>query len=216
MTLSKLRTTSLLIAAATLCSNALSSLLFHQLPDDPYHIASNFSSYLYFANLVSILGLIGAFNQHAISISIFSNYLILDTILCAIPRILVLSMLSNIGAGFCEPDASDFVQNGRTPLSVQEIAMGGGIWLEKGQCSHLVFLTQAAMSAGVVAATLLQFIGALQVREYGRRLAAKELREGGIPRDDGNDAQEKEYSYCSDYEGGERGSIGDETSNVRI
>lgn len=55
------RTISLLIAAATLSSNALSSLLFHQLPDDPYHISANFSSYLYFANLVSVLGLLGAF-----------------------------------------------------------------------------------------------------------------------------------------------------------
>jgi Co/Zn/Cd efflux system component len=54
------RTITLVVAVATLTSNVLSSLLFHQLPDDPYHLASNFSWYLHFANVLSVFGFIGA------------------------------------------------------------------------------------------------------------------------------------------------------------
>lgn len=106
-------------------------------------------------------------------------------------------MLSKIGVGFCEPDASVTVQqDGVEPLS--EISMGGGIWLERKQCSRVVFFAQAALCAGVVAATLLQFVGALQVREYGNRLAAMEVRESDVVivrEGEDTDVEEKEYGY---------------------
>jgi hypothetical protein len=54
------RTITLMVAIATLASNILSSVLFHQLPDDPYHLASNFGWYLHFANVLSVFGFIGA------------------------------------------------------------------------------------------------------------------------------------------------------------
>jgi len=58
-----------------------------------------------------------------------------------------------------------------------------------------MLLAQVALCAGVVAATLLQFIGALQVREYGRRLAALESRESGLVEIEDGDIVEKEDSY---------------------
>jgi len=54
------RTITLFVALATLSSNILSSILFHNLPDDPFHLARNFGGYLHFANLLSIFGLVGA------------------------------------------------------------------------------------------------------------------------------------------------------------
>jgi hypothetical protein len=59
------RTITLVVAIATLTSNALSSLLFAQLPDDTYHLASNFSWYLHFANVLSVFGFIGALRVRA-------------------------------------------------------------------------------------------------------------------------------------------------------
>lgn len=41
-------------------------------------------------------------------------------------------------------------------------------------------LAQLALAAGVVAATLLQFVGALWVREYGRMLWEVEEEERGM------------------------------------
>ena len=54
------RAITLVVAIATLTSNVLSSILFAQLPDDTYHLASNFSWYLHFANVLSVFGFIGA------------------------------------------------------------------------------------------------------------------------------------------------------------
>lgn len=58
--LSRARAITLLVALATLTSNTLSSLLFAQLPDDPYHLARTFGWYLHFANVGSVFGFIGA------------------------------------------------------------------------------------------------------------------------------------------------------------
>ncbi len=56
------------------------------------------------------------------------------------------------------------------------------MWSEDG-CHRIVKLAQWTLTAGVVAATLLQFVGALCVREYGHALArrddAKALLEDG-------------------------------------
>jgi hypothetical protein len=54
------RTITVIVSLATLVSNTLSSLLFQQLPDDPYYLAGSFGWYLHFANLLSIFGLVGA------------------------------------------------------------------------------------------------------------------------------------------------------------
>jgi hypothetical protein len=48
------------VALSTLSSNVLSSVLFSQLPDDPYHLAGNFGWYLHFANILSLFGFIGS------------------------------------------------------------------------------------------------------------------------------------------------------------
>lgn len=62
------RTVTLVVALATLMSNILSSVLFHQLPDDPYHLARNFGWYLHFANVLSVFGFIGALRVCLLSI----------------------------------------------------------------------------------------------------------------------------------------------------
>ncbi|KAK0105250.1 hypothetical protein ONS95_004361 [Cadophora gregata] len=97
------RTITLIVALATLASNVLSALFFYQLPDDPYHLANNFGWYLHFANLLSVFGFIGALRQHAPSVAIFANYLILDTLLSTIPRFLLLLTITSFSSSICSP-----------------------------------------------------------------------------------------------------------------
>ncbi|KAL2062291.1 hypothetical protein VTL71DRAFT_6557 [Oculimacula yallundae] len=97
------RTITLIVALATLISNVLSALFFYQLPDDPYHLASNFGWYLHFANLLSVFGFIGALRQHAPSVAIFANYLILDILLSSVPRFLILLTITSISSSICLP-----------------------------------------------------------------------------------------------------------------
>jgi len=171
MGLSRSRTITLIVALATLTSNTLSSLLFAQLPDDPFHLASNFGWYLHFANILSVFGFIGALRQHALSVAIFANYLILDTILCSIPRFLLLSLLNTFSSTLCSTPSSSSVN----PTSTSQIQ--SSLTENDEDCVHILQLAQITLGAGVIAATVLQFVGALCVREYARGLWVRECRE---------------------------------------
>ncbi|RQM07113.1 hypothetical protein DH86_00003458 [Scytalidium sp. 3C] len=142
MALSRSRAVTLIVALAALTSNTLSALLFHQLPDDPYHLASTFGWYLHFANLLSIFGLIGA-----------------------------------LRLAFSTADTQGFA-GGRFPTggpeSLEEIARE---WSPQG-CLKIVWLAQLTFAAGLVAATILQFVGALCVREYAKLLWMKDAGDG--------------------------------------
>jgi hypothetical protein len=137
--------------------------------------------------------------QHALSIAIFSNYLILDTILCAIPRFLVLGLLQQLSSSICTPSSSPYAtkysssqvftfSSSTLVLPEDDYAAPYGLesqlgqltegWTQEG-CYRIVWLAQLTLAAGVVAATLLQFVGALCVREYAKCLWMKELREEG-------------------------------------
>jgi hypothetical protein len=134
--------------------------------------------------------------QHALSIAVFSNYLILDTILCAIPRFLVLGLLQNLSHTLCSsppsspfsppPDTQSHIPSSPTelhayspnsPASQWERVTGS--WTPDG-CYRIVYLTQMALAAGVIAGTLLQFVGALCVREYARALWVRDLRDEAL------------------------------------
>ena len=49
-------------------------------------------------------------------------------------------------------------------------------WTKEG-CERIVWLAQLTIGAGVLAATILQLVGALCVREYARSLWRRQLRE---------------------------------------
>jgi len=181
MAFTKLRIVTALIASATLAANIFESLLFHRLPDDPYHLATNFSVYLHFANILSVFGLVGALTEHGPSIAFFASYLILDTVVCAIPRFLVFTLLSNLSNAFCTGETATIKHDslrehtiGDDPFpSHPKAAQTEYVWNEK-QCVDAVWLLQMAMFASVLAATLMQFMGALQVRVYANRLLIRE------------------------------------------
>ncbi|RAL64867.1 hypothetical protein DID88_001463 [Monilinia fructigena] len=95
------RTSTLLIATLFLASTTLSTFFIHQLPDDPLHLALHYGAYLHFANVMSIFGVIGAWKKNPLSIHLFSTYLLLDTLLSCIPRLLLLTLLAQSSSLFC-------------------------------------------------------------------------------------------------------------------
>lgn len=182
MGLSRSRTVTIVVALATLTTNAFSLLLCYHLPDDPYHLAQNFGWYLHFANVLSVFGFIGALRQHALSIAIFANYLILDTILCSIPRFLLLALVHSLTSDFClEPNQLTSTTTYLSPsplISRSTFTPSTSLSNYSIQaCTRIVTLAQLALLAGVIAGTILQFVGALQVREYARGLWQQERSE---------------------------------------
>lgn len=63
------------------------------------------------------------------------------------------------------------------PVSQWELMTSN--WTPAG-CYQIVRLTQLALAAGVVAGTVLQFVGALYVRDYARELWIREMREEAL------------------------------------
>jgi hypothetical protein len=128
--------------------------------------------------------------EHALSIAIFANYLILDTILCSIPRFLVLGLLRSFSSNLCSPSSfSSQISYQNPPLissrssSIPDLPYPTGQWdsfssnWSQEGCMLIVTLAQWTLAAGVVACTLLQFVGALYVREYAKGLWVRERRE---------------------------------------
>ncbi|KAH7390143.1 hypothetical protein BKA64DRAFT_710701 [Cadophora sp. MPI-SDFR-AT-0126] len=198
------RTITLIVALATLTSNVLSALFFYQLPDDPYHLASNFGWYLHFANLLSVFGFIGALRQHAPSVAIFANYLILDTILSTIPRFLLLLTITSFSSSICSPsntlnptsafttssdqlpslsnDPSTSTSSFNPLYALAPMRSPHSEYLSQSDftpesCLRTVYLGQLMLGAGVVVATVLQLVGAMCVRGYARVLWVREMRE---------------------------------------
>lgn len=164
-------------------------------------MAVNFGWYLHFASILSVFGLFGALRvsrlpypgqgpgvisanisvqEHALSIAIFANYLLLDTVLSSVPRFLVLSLLHQFSTSFCtSPGASaSAAAVGIYAYSshIESLASLAQDERDDAQCENVLRLMQASLGAGVLAAMVLQFVGALGVREYARRLVGKEVR----------------------------------------
>jgi hypothetical protein len=138
--------------------------------------------------------------EHALSVAIFSNFLILDTILCAVPRFLVLGLLRTFSSDLCSPSFSSqttyqnpsfnsqsapshntFISSRSSsapdlPYPTGQWDSFSNNWSQEG-CIRIVTLAQWTLVAGVVAGTLLQFVGALYVREYAKGLWVREMRE---------------------------------------
>ncbi|CZS98220.1 uncharacterized protein RCO7_08918 [Rhynchosporium graminicola] len=181
------RTVTLIVALATLTSNILSAVFFYQLPEDPYHLAGNFGWYLHVANLLSVFGFIGALRQHAPSVAIFANYLLLDTLLSSIPRFFILLTITSFSSSICAPfsalnpsslpSSSNSILYALTPHHAPHSEYLTQSEFTPESCTQTVFLGQLMLGAGVVAATVLQLAGALCVRGYARVLWVREVRD---------------------------------------
>lgn len=140
--------------------------------------------------------------EHALSIAIFANYLILDTILCAIPRFLVLGLLRSFSSDLCSPSLQSNYETSLSPSSFDptlnsqsstyistrtssrpDLPYPNGQWdsfsstWSQDGCLRIVTLAQWTLAAGVVAGTVLQFVGALYVREFAKGVWVREMRE---------------------------------------
>jgi len=185
MSLKRLRTLTLLIAACSLASSLLSSVLLHQIPAvyDVYHVAAIYAFYLHFANVLSFFGLVAALRQHALSVSIFSNYLMFEAILCSIPRFLIYMTLELYRAQLCDPSTRtstvanlDF-QTGDALRWWKAVSRG---WGQRG-CETILWLVQITSCLGIVAATVVQLGAAMTARDYANKLLRRErMGVGGL------------------------------------
>lgn len=101
---------------------------------------------------------------------------------------LLLGLFESLSATLCaSPPASPFAPDSlsmpqtitATPVPASQWEILTSNWTPGG-CYQIVRLTQLALAAGVVAGTVLQFVGALYVRDYARELWIREMREEAL------------------------------------
>ena len=128
-------------------------------------------------------------------VAIFSNYLLIDTLVCSIPRFLFMAFLSGFRQNVCEP-ILDLVQEPTArPRGVgfdvhldQDPTLFAELGCSRNRCLRIWWTLELAFCAGVVALMLLHFMMALQVRAHARVLSAR----------GGGDASRHKAGDCED------------------
>lgn len=113
--------------------------------------------------------------EHATSVAIFANYLILDTVLCSIPRFLLTTMVAGFGTFLCHPKSASTggVRGVKMYLGdrqeLDERLPGNPIW-PRTKCQRAVSIFSMMAFVTFVGITVVQLVLALQVRGYSSRL----------------------------------------------
>ncbi|KAI9873292.1 MAG: hypothetical protein M1830_000520, partial [Pleopsidium flavum] len=113
--------------------------------------------------------------EHATSVAIFANYLVVDTVLCSIPRFVLMTLLAGFGNFLCHPKhtSSEGMQNiepyTEDGQQITEHLTGKLIW-SRERCEGAVSILSMMAFVTVVGFTMVQLALALQVRAYSSRL----------------------------------------------
>lgn len=113
--------------------------------------------------------------EHATSIAIFANYLILDTVLCSIPRFLLMTMIAGFGSFICHPKSisSSGVRGMKLYLGDRQDLdgrlPGEHVW-SREKCQRAVSILSLMAFVTLIGVTLVQLVLALQVRTYSCKL----------------------------------------------
>ena len=113
--------------------------------------------------------------EHATSVAIFANYLILDTVLCSIPRFVLMTMIAGFGSFLCHPKSTS--TSGARGMKLyfgdrQELddhLPGEQTW-PRERCQRAVSILSLMAFVTLIGVTVVQLVLALQVRAYSCRL----------------------------------------------
>lgn len=125
--------------------------------------------------------------NHVFTLTIFSNFLILDTLIYNIPRFILLYFFYSIRDVFCDYDASPpisttlpwamvtrFIPTTRGADHIDIGMLGNSRLSIDKKCNFVFQLVVAIMVVGLVVTTFVQMFFAILVRQHAHRLAAKQ------------------------------------------
>ena len=113
--------------------------------------------------------------EHATSVAIFANYLLLDTVLCSIPRFLLMTLIAGFGNYLCHPKSASTsgVRGMKLYLGdrqeLDQRLPGEGIW-PREQCQRAVSILSLMAFVTLLGVTVVQLLLALQVRSFSTKL----------------------------------------------
>ncbi|PWW74142.1 hypothetical protein C7212DRAFT_353741 [Tuber magnatum] len=170
------------IAVLALISNGLSASLFQQFSNRLHRSSDSFVFYSYFATFASSLGVLGSTKQYAYAMSIFANFFIIDTIVSALSRSIILYVFSTFRGYICDdnlatdggllsmtlPHGTFHQTSSDQPNGVSPSLLDGN-W----GCVELMRISVMIGWVSLVAATTIQVFFAILVRQYASLLFPK-------------------------------------------
>lgn len=204
--MSRLRILTLITADILLLSCATTTLLLPYIPlpirvQDSVDLAGSYAVYLQLGIIFSLVGLFGAWRQSATHTHIFATFLLLDTLVSVLPRVLLLAFLYQPARTFCPPSsaftayttsvnslptaitASSTPPTPRTALDVfttELFVRATTAWAELSSswssqdCAVIVSIAQAGLGVIMVLLGVMQAAAAVAVRRYALTLSVRE------------------------------------------
>ncbi|KAI4803557.1 hypothetical protein E4T44_11153 [Aureobasidium sp. EXF-8845] len=175
------RTLSMLISATMLTYHAATAYLCTFLTSDPLYMSFSVTAYAWYGCALAMLGIYGSYKKSPTHLTIFSNHLLIDTLLSFVPKIGLVYLFHDVTADLCftsklntsfwfPSTTADLHGPGRViQTSSTEQTLGASIKARR-HCETDVLISQLAFGAILVFWTIAQWGMGLSVRRYALRL----------------------------------------------
>jgi hypothetical protein len=160
--------------------NVLCAYFLYHLTDHTNPLPINVTLYSIFATANNVLGVYGSIAEHTFALAIFANFLILDTLVSAVPRAVTLYVLASLNDYFCADGAiSRYVSLSDHVSIASRMRYDASFQIPRdssARCASIFRLAIAAMAVGLVSTTLMQMVFAVFVRRFSTHLALRKSK----------------------------------------
>ncbi|KAK6007287.1 hypothetical protein QM012_006295 [Aureobasidium pullulans] len=175
------RTLSMVISSLILMYHATTAYLCTFLSSDPLYVSFSVTAYAWYGCVLAMLGIYGSFKKSPTHLTIFSNHLLIDTVLSLVPKIGLVYLFHDVTADLCftsklntsfwfPSTIEDLHGPGRViQSSSPEQTLGASIKARR-HCETDVLVAQIAFGAVLVFWTIAQWGMGLSVRRYALKL----------------------------------------------
>ncbi|KEQ67354.1 uncharacterized protein M437DRAFT_80004 [Aureobasidium melanogenum CBS 110374] len=175
------RTLSMVVSSLILMYHATTAYLCTFLTSDPLYVSFSVTAYAWYGCVLAMLGIYGSFKKSPTHLTIFSNHLLIDTILSLVPKIGLVYLFHDVTSDLCftsklntsfwfPSTTADLHGPGRViQTSSPEQTLGASIKARR-HCETDVLIAQIAFGAVLVFWTIAQWGMGLSVRRYALKL----------------------------------------------
>lgn len=175
------RTLSMVVSSLILTYHAATAYLCTFLTSDPLYMSFSVTAYAWYGCALAVLGIYGSYKKSPTHLTIFSNHLLIDTVLSLVPKFGLVYLFYDVTADLCFtsklntsfwfPSTSEDLHGpGRViQTSSTEQSLGASI-KARHHCETDVLVAQIAFGAVLVFWTIAQWGMGLSVRRYAVRL----------------------------------------------
>jgi hypothetical protein len=169
------------VSALILVTHAMTAYLCTFLPSDPLYLSCSVTAYAWYGCALAVLGMYGSFKRSPTHLTIFSNHLLIDTLLSLVPKIGLVHLFHNVTADLCftsKLNTSFWFPSSAEPLhgpgrviqtSSSELSLGASIKARR-HCETDVLIAQITFGLVLLCWTVAQWSMGLTVRRYAAKL----------------------------------------------